>query len=162
MDTSTSTRSAINWRAAILAGLFSGLVFLILEMAMVPLFLDGSPWGPPRMIGAILLGEGVLPPPATFNFGVVVVALIVHFVLSVGYAIALGFLLHRMGVGMGAALGIGAVFGIVLYLVNFYGFTAIFAWFANARNWVSIFAHVVFGIAAAWGYERWAPSQPPS
>lgn len=162
MDTSRSTRTSINWRAAIFAGLFAGLVFLVLEMMMVPLFLDGSPWGPPRSIAAILLGEGVLPPPATFDFGVVLVAMLVHFALSVVYAIVLAFIFHRSNVGMGPALAIGAVFGIVLYLVNFYGFTAVFPWFAMARNWVSVFTHAVFGLAAAWGYWRWAPDRPTS
>jgi hypothetical protein len=78
----------------------------------------------------------------------------VHFVLSVVYVILLGALVSRMGAG--AALVAGAVFGLALYLVNFYGFTAVFPWFAMARNWVSVFAHVVFGLVGAWAYKRWA------
>jgi hypothetical protein len=45
---------------------------------------------------------------------------------------------------------------VLLYVVNFYGFTALFPWFAMARNWVSIVAHAVFGFAAAWVYEAFA------
>jgi hypothetical protein len=36
--------------------------------------------------------------------------------------------------------------------VNFYGFTALFPWFAMARNWISIFGHLVFGLVAAGAY----------
>ncbi len=146
--------AGIDWSAAVKAGLAGGLIFLILEMVMVPLFLDGSPWGPPRMIGAMALGQGVLPPPATFDLVTVMVAMIVHFVLSVVYALVLASVLAR--VGTGAALAIGAGFGLLLYLVNFYGFTAIFPWFAMARNWVSIFSHIVFGVATAWAYRAFA------
>ena len=52
--------------------------------------------------------------------------------------------------GFGVALAVGAAFGLAPYLINFYGMTALFPWFANARNWVSIFAHVMFGLIAAW------------
>lgn len=141
----------INWKAAIVAGLIAGLVFLVLEMLMVPLFMGGSPWGPPRMIGAIGIGQSALPPPATFSLPIVAVAIIVHFVLSVIYAVVLAFIIDRLDVGM--AMLAGAVFGLVLYIVNFYGFTAIFPWFVNARNWVTIFTHIVFGFGAAWVYK---------
>jgi hypothetical protein len=39
---------------------------MMLQMGLVALAGD-SPWGPPRMIAAIVMGEGVLPPPATFD-----------------------------------------------------------------------------------------------
>jgi len=42
------------------------------------------------MIAAIPLGRGVLSQPATFDAGIVLVALIVHFVLSVIFALILG------------------------------------------------------------------------
>ena len=147
---SSGHSSATDWKAGALAGLLAGAVFLVLEMAMVPLFLGGSPWAPPRMMGAIVLGQGVLPPPATFALGVVAAALIVHFFLSAVYGLTVAPVLSRMGTG--AALAVGLVFGLLLYAVNFYGFTAVFPWFANARNWVTIFSHGVFGLLAALFY----------
>jgi uncharacterized membrane protein YagU involved in acid resistance len=150
--------TGVDYGAAVKAGLLAGLIFLILEMVMVPLFLGGSAWGPPRMIGAMVMGSEVLPPPATFSLGVVLVAMLVHFILSVVFAIILAFLVNRMT--LGAAIGAGAVFGFVLYLVNFYGFTAIWPWFEMARNWVSVFAHISFGIAAAWAYHGYAARRP--
>lgn len=148
----------VGWRAAILAGLISGAVFLMLEMLLVPLLLDGIPWGPPRMIAAIVMGPGVLPPPAAFSPGVIMVAMAVHFALLVAFAVILAALIARAG--FPAALAVGAVFGLALYVVNFYGMTAVFPWFAMARNWLSIVAHLVFGVVAAWAYVVLRPSQP--
>jgi len=148
----------INWKAGIWAGIIAGIIFLILEMVMVPLFLGGSPWGPPRMIAAIVLGEGVLPPPATFNFGIVMVAIILHMILSVIYALIIGYIIRKMSFGM--ALSIGAVIGLALYLVNFFVMTGIFPWFEMARNWVSIFAHLIFGLSAAWAYVKLQEHSP--
>ncbi len=152
--TSESREKTVNWRAAIWAGVIAGAVFMVLEMIMVPVFLGGSPWAPPRMIAAIVMGQGVLPPPATFDLGILMMAMVVHFALSIIYAIVLAWMIYRLAVG--PALVVGAVFGLLLYLVNFYGFTAVFPWFAQARNWVSIFAHIVFGLAAAWSYKALA------
>ena len=152
--TPTTPIPSTDWGAAVKAGLLSGLIFLILEMIMVPLFLGGSPWGPPSMIAAIVMGQGVLPPPPTFDLGVVLAAMVVHFALSVAFAVALAFILTRLK--KGAALLTGGIFGLGLYVVNFYLFTALFPWFANARNWVSIFTHIVFGLLAAWFYVKWA------
>ena len=74
-------RTGPNWAAAIWAGVIAGAVFMMLEMIMVPLFLGMSGWGPPRMIAAIVVAQGVLPPPATFDSGILMVAMMVHFVL---------------------------------------------------------------------------------
>ena len=43
------------WKAVIWSGIIGGVVMLMLELIMNPLFLDNSMWGPSRMIGAILL-----------------------------------------------------------------------------------------------------------
>lgn len=151
-DTTSSTAArGVDWSAAAWAGIISGAVFMMLEMVMVPVFMEGSPWGPPRMIAAIAMGQDVLPPPATFDFVILMAAILVHFILSVAFALVLAWIIYRWA--MGPAVLAGAVYGLVLYLVNFYVLTAVFPWFANARNWVSIFAHVMFGVIAAWAYK---------
>ena len=45
------------------------------------------------------------------------------------------------------AVVVGAGGGLALYVVNFYGFSAIFPWFAMARNTVSIMSQIAFGMA---------------
>jgi len=150
----TSAHVVPDWRAAAGAGLIASVVFLVLEMVMVPVFLGGNAWDPPRMMAAILLGEGVLPmpgqSPAPLDARILIAALTVHIGLSVLYALLLSAVVTR--VPRSAALAVGIAFGLMLYVVNFYGFTALFPWFAMARNWVSIVAHAVFGLAAAWAY----------
>jgi hypothetical protein len=139
---------------AVWAGLIAGAVFLLVEMMLVATIGGGSLWGPPRMMAAIVMGQGVLPPPATFDFGVVMAAMAVHFVLSVLYGFVLAFLIFRLDLKW--ALAAGAGFGLALYLVNFYLFTAAFPWFAMARGGITLFAHLVFGVVLAWSYKALA------
>jgi uncharacterized membrane protein YagU involved in acid resistance len=150
--------SALDWSGAIWAGIISGAVFMMLEMILVYMFLGMSPWAPPRMISGIVLGQDVLPmpngPAPTFDAGVMTAAMAVHFMLSIIYAIILGWILQRWST-VNPVLA-GAVFGLALYLINFYGFTGLFPWFAMARNWVSIVTHVIFGVVAALVYVRFA------
>lgn len=149
--------SHISVTAAIWAGLAAGLVFLVLEMIMAPLFMGMSPWAPPRMIAAIAMGRDVLPPPATFDLGIVGTAVLVHFTLSLIYAFIFAFV--AKGRSLQGATWLGAGFGLVLYLVNFYGFTAAFPWFADARNWISVFAHLVYGAVLGVSYAVCADRQ---
>ena len=142
--------SRINAKAALWAAIIAGIVFMMLEMIMVPVFMGGSPWGPPRMIAAIGMGRGVLPPPATFDAGIMMVAMLIHFGLSVILAFLFAFIARGRPIGM--ATLIGGVFGLVIYLISFYGMTAVFPWFAMARGWISIFAHIVYGAVLGWVY----------
>lgn len=142
----------LDWKAGILSGLIAGLVFMMLEMLMVWLIQGESPWGPPRMIAAMVLGRHVLPPPATFDIGVVMAAMMVHFVLAIIYGLIVGLIVHKVG-RIGMALLVGAGFGLAIYLVNFYMIApAAFPWFSMARNWISLFSHVMFGIVTAGAY----------
>jgi uncharacterized membrane protein YagU involved in acid resistance len=79
------------------------------------------------------------------------VGLLLHFVLSVLLAAIFALIATRLG--MGGALAAGAGFGLVVYLVDFYAWTAVFSWFSNARNWITIVSHIVFGLVLAWAYK---------
>lgn len=105
-----------------------------------------------RLTAALVLGQSVLPPQATFDAGMMFVATLVHFALSIAFAALLSpFAIRLNNV---AALLAGAVFGVVLYIVNLYGFTALFPWFVQARGWITLVAHAVFGISAVAVF-RW-------
>lgn len=151
MHVETSSRSRL--KAGALAGLTAGAAFMMMEMGLVALSGD-SPWGPPRMIAAIVMGEGVLPPPATFDLGVLMAAMAVHFMLSI--AIGVGFALIASRFGWLMAVILGAVIGLALYVVNFYGMTAVFPWFAMARNTISIASHIAFGLVLALSFKAMA------
>ncbi|MGI8943223.1 MAG: hypothetical protein ACR2FJ_03120 [Qipengyuania sp.] len=141
-------------RSGIIAGLIAGLVFMILEMVLVATVGGGSAWGPPRMIGAIVLGREVLPPPATFDLGIFLVAMLIHFALSAVLGVLFAMVALKMRLSNTMMIVLGVVFGLLVYLINFYGFTALFPWFAMARNWISIFVHAVFGGVLGWWLTR--------
>lgn len=143
---------SLNWKAAIWAGVVAGMVFIMLEMVLVATVMGQSPWGPPRMMAAMVMGEGVLPPPATFDTGIMMVAMMIHVPLAIIYGIILGWVISNWRLGLGASVAVGTASGLLIYFVNFYGFTAIWPWFAMARNLISIFAHAMFGLVLGWVY----------
>lgn len=153
-DTGHGVHGHIDWKSGVWAGLIAGAVFLVLEMFMVWAFMGESPWAPPRMIAAMVLGKDVLPPegaPATFSFGIVTTAMLIHFALAIVYGLIGAALLNRFGYG--GALAFGALFGLALYVINFYPIASVaFPWFAMARNWISIFAHIMFGAILGVAY----------
>ncbi len=138
------------WSAALAAGAIASIAFLVLEMLLLPLVAGLSPWTALRMIAAIPLGQGVLPPPATFDAVVFFVALLLHLALSLLYALLFVRLLWRLS--SSSLLLAGAAFGIVLYLVNFHVFTLMFPWFAELRGLPTLVVHTLFGLIVAWVY----------
>jgi len=150
MNDSIAVAPQIDVKAALWAALAAGIVFMMLEMVMVAVFMGESPWGPPRMIAAIGMGEGVLPPPATFDAVIMMVAMAIHFGLSVILAFIFAFIARGRDVAV--ATMIGAAFGLILYFVSFYGMTAVFPWFAKARGWIGIFAHIMYGAVLGFVY----------
>ncbi|AQV93879.1 hypothetical protein BJN34_08245 [Cupriavidus necator] len=142
-----------DWRAAALAGLVAGVVFLVLDL-LAAMLMGASVWKTLTMIGAILLGPDVLTQTATFQMSVLLAAVGVHFVLSVVFALILATIMapFHFDSSVGMASVVGALFGLGLLLVNFYGMTAVFPWFAEARGWVTAIAHIVFGLVAADSY----------
>jgi hypothetical protein len=81
-----------DWRAAVIGGCVAGAVFLVLEL-LAMWAIGQSPWGPPRMIAAIVLGRDALIQPATFDASIMLAALIVHFVLAIIFAVILAVIM---------------------------------------------------------------------
>lgn len=96
------------------------------------------------------MGAGVLASDGNDGAVVMAAATLVHFSLSIAYGLALGALVACLR-GR-AVLAVGAAFGLALFLVNMYGFTAVFPWFAATRDPITLAAHVVFGVSAAAVY----------
>lgn len=150
----------IVWRSAVLAGLIGGLAYLAMQFLWSSLATGAGSWTWFRFTGAIVLGRGVLTQEA-FDLAVFVVALLVHFGLSIAYAIVLGLVVARGG--SGRAVLIGALFGAAVYALNYYAFTAAFPWFVELRHNVTLVNNVVFGVATAAAYRhlsRVSPRKP--
>lgn len=129
-------------------GIIAGIAFVVFEM-VVAWVLQGAPFGPPRMISAIALGQGALPPSPTVSLAAALpVALIIHFVLSAIYGAVFGAIASAIGAlrnSRGALIVAANVFGLLLWLVNFYVIAPIlFPWFLMANPVVQFFAHTFF------------------
>jgi hypothetical protein len=136
--------------AGLVAGIIAGIVFMVFEM-VVAAIMGPSPFGPPRMIGAIALGQGALPMPQPPTIGlstVLPVAMIIHFVLSAVYGVVFGAIASGIGFlrSSRAMLILAAtLFGFALWIVNFYVIAPIaFPWFAMANPVVQFLAHTFF------------------
>jgi len=108
-----------------------------------------------RLTAALLMGPGVLPPPSTARWDILLIATLIHFALSIAYTFAPALLVARLTAG--ASIVAGAVYGLGIYVVNLYGFTLLFPWFSVARDWVTLLTHLVFGMvltAGCWWVEQ--------
>jgi len=143
-------KQVVDWSAAVWAGLISGLIFLALNMLLTWNLL-GTPWIIFRMIASVVMGSDVLPPPATFDLTIFLTALIIHLVLSVAFASLLAVIIHRWGLIVGF-IG-GALFGLVLFVINYYAISYFFPWFFPLRNWTIVLSHIAFGAFAGGLYE---------
>lgn len=138
-------------REGIWSGLISGVIFIVLLMSLFTIFTGISGWAPINMIAGIVMGRNLIMPLHEIDPGTAVTGFLIHFVLSAIYGTVLVSLIRKTG--KIAAVFIGLVFGLALYLINFYGFTEIFPWFAEARNWATILTHLIFGTSAAYTYK---------
>lgn len=140
--------------AAVWSGIAAGVLSTLAQAGAWILFTDRFPellFRDARLTAAVVLGRQVLPPPDTFDTAVMITAGTVHFLLSAAYGIALALLLTRWP---RHAVAVGAGFGAALYLVNLFGFTAMFPWFAQVRDADTFMAHIVFGLTGAGAYRR--------
>ena len=141
--------------ALLLAAVAAGTLSTAVQAALWLLFKDDWTavlYRDARLTAALLLGTSVLPPPASFDFGVMAAATAVHFALSLVYVALLAPVVD--GRSAAWATAVGAAFGLALYGVNLHGFTILFPWFAQARDWIAVAAHVAFGVVAALAWQR--------
>ena len=143
-------RQIMDTRAALWAGIISGAFFLIASMALT-WWAIGSPWVITRLVASLILGPGALPPPATFTVGTALVALVVHFALSIAYAMLIAYILHRWGMVVGI-IG-GAILGLAIFAINFYTVSYLVPWFYPMRSWMLVASHALFGAMAGGLYE---------
>ncbi len=149
------------WYAIIWAGVMAGIVSTLIQILLWLIFTDDLPailYRDARLTAAMVLGRSVLPPPATFDVGVMLTATLIHFAISITCAALLAMSVARFKTTPALLAGVG--FGVALYAVNLYGFTVIFPWFAQTRGWITLIVHGVFGLTAISVY-RWLSSKMP-
>ena len=144
----------LNLRASLCAGLAAAVVSTLAQVAAWIAFTDAFPailWRDARFAAAIVLGKTALDD--THSFATVwVAATVVHFALSIAYAMLLGVAL-RKSTRLAAVLA-GTFFGALIFVVNMHLLTRYFPWFIEARDPITLAAHVVFGVTAALVYRH--------
>lgn len=142
-----------DWTVAAVSGFAAGAVLMVLELLWSTIIQGTSPWVMSHMIAAIVLGRDALQ-STDFSLEVVSVALVTHYVLGIGLGLVLAAIIvpFRFDSSIGMVLLTGAVFGVLIYLFNFYGMVRFFSWFAEIRGWTTMIAHVIFGMVAAAMY----------
>jgi len=142
-----------DWTAAAVSGLAAGALLLVLELFWSSMVSGVNPWVATRMIAAIVMGPEVLQ-TSLFSVGTVAAALLIHFVLGAVLGMILAAILapFTLDSSLGLAMLAGAVFGVVVYVFNFYVMTRAFPWFVEVRGWHTFVGHLIFGVAAAACY----------
>ncbi len=150
-------RGRIDPVMALVVGLGAGVLATVAQLVLW--WLAGMPlpetlFRDARLTAALVMGGGVLPPPSTPQWDVLLVATLIHFTLSVTYALVPAHLTGRWRTV--PTLFAGALYGLVIYGVNLYGLTLLFPWFTVTRDWVTLLTHLVFGVALAEGCRLFA------
>lgn len=147
------------WIAVLYAAIGAGILSTIVQLLFWWTFWDALPgimYRDIRFAAAIMMGQEALPPPETFEWQVMLIATVVHFVLSIVYATLLAQLIDC--VKLKSSLIIGGLYGLALFTINMYGFVILFPWFVETRDWITLAAHIIFGISAAKVYKAWSTS----
>lgn len=141
-------RQVVDWSAAVWAGLVSGLLYMIVGSVLSGILYSNFLL-PIKMTAAFIWGsQSILDQP---SIAMIMLALIVHFLLSIVFGLIVAFVVHRWGLIIGIVGG--ALLGLALYGINFYALTEFFPWFSGLRGTAMIISHLVFGAAAGGFYE---------
>jgi hypothetical protein len=158
-------RRTPDWPVAAVAGFAAGAVLMVLDLLWSSIVDTGGPWRTSHMIAPIFLGQDALQATQfDFSFGVVALALATHYVLGIVFGLILAAILAPLNLDatLLRAIATGAAFGLVLYVINFFGMIRWAPWLADLRGWATIAAHLVFGMVAAflyWKLQRNAPAR---
>lgn len=148
---SSTARSGLSTWAGIgaLAGVLAGLVFALFQVIMGAVGL-GTPLGElTEMVEGVTFG-GV---PATTGAPAIAapeiaIAGLTHLVLSAIYGAILGAVASKVGALRNnriALVGAATVFGLLIWIVNFFVIAPVaFPWFAQTNGVVQFFAHTLF------------------
>lgn len=141
-----------DWAIGALAGFGAGGIVMLIELAFAAA-IGTDPWRVPRLIAAMALGYPVLQ-AGGYALDVAIAALAVHYVLGTFFGLLLAAIMapFRLDSSVVVAVVSGAVFGVLLYLFNFYVITSVLPWFAEMRGWVTVLGHVEFGVMAGLIY----------
>jgi len=151
-----SIKNNLAWRAVPFAGLVGGTAFLLTILGLSSLWLGVNGSVLVTYFASLLMGQDVL---IDQGIGVLVVGVIVHYVLSLVFALIIAIVVHRWGLMVGI-LG-GAILGLSLYGINLYTMTVWFPWFYAINSSLLLVGHVIYGAVTGGVYELLDHYDPP-
>jgi hypothetical protein len=138
----------VTWRAVLVSGLVAGTLFLLTDLVFAPLVTQTSATVTLRYFAALVLGSKVLTQSGT---GILAIGVVVHYVLSLVFALVISLVVHRWGMLVGIVGG--AIMGVAIYGINLYTLTVFFPWFFAINSTVILLCHAIFGAVAGGVYE---------
>ena len=138
----------VTWRAVLISGLFAGTLFLLTSVILAPAILKVSGALMLRYFAGLVMGSQVLTQSSTT---VLIVGIVVHYVLSLIFALVIAIVVHRWGLAV-SIIG-GAILGVAIYAINLYTVTLLFPWFFAINSSVILLSHAIFGAMAGGVYE---------
>ncbi len=133
-------------RRAVVAGVVASVVMGMIEMIYEVVAGDGF-WAPVVYIGATVLRRlQETRPPVVFDVGGVVLGLAGHMMNSAVLGLVFGALTGRRDLGRGTAATWGAVYGLIVFVVMWYGIVPLVdPVMRQLHAGVFAVAHVVWG-----------------
>lgn len=146
-----SIQKNMSWRAIPIAGFVAGTVFLVMNLALMPILMDVDAEIILRYMASLVLGSDVLIEES--STAMIVTGIAVHYSLSLLTTFIIAIVIHRWGLLIG--IGIGSLLGLAIYGINFYALTFLFdlEWFLAINNLLFMLSHVLFGAVAGGVYE---------
>jgi hypothetical protein len=138
----------VTWKAIPIAGLAGGTLFLLAVLLLTPALLEVDSVVSLRYFAGLVMGRDAVSDPSS---SVLIVGVLVHYVLSMLFALVVAVVVHRWGLLVGI-IG-GAVMGLCLYAINLYTLTYFFEWFFAINSSVLLLAHVLYGAVVGGVYE---------
>lgn len=147
----TRMQQVMDWRAAFLAGVAAGLVFLVALVIIAAMATGDSLGEVLRYPAAGVLGTDVFLETGAAGLDVILVGFLVHMILSILVTMVIALILHRWGLLVGV-IG-GALIGAAVYVIAVYGLAGVYEWLAAVRSWELFAGFVLFGAVAGGLYE---------
>lgn len=140
----------VDWRAVFIAGMASALVFLVVNIVLQSVYL-GSPALTWRILASVFQGPEVIPPGNGTSMTLILAALAVHIPLSILFTALIAVVVHEWGIVI--SILIGALMGLAVYAINFFGLSYFFPWMEPMSSWLMMSSHIAFGAFAGGLYE---------
>ncbi len=141
----------------LIAGLAAGTIATLVQLVLwwlVDVPLRETILRDIHLTAALVMGVNILSPMPAMAWDIFLVAMLIHAALSVFYALLPAYWVEKWPSATSTTIGV--IYGLAIFLVNLYGFTILFPWFEVTRDWITLLAHLAFGLVLVKTCRLWA------